>query len=166
MEGLIVYQSQYGATETYALWIAEETGYQPVHYQAVSKNILKNTERIILGCSVIAGKPKLTGWIKNHWEILKDKRPLLFTTSGAVPTDPVLLDSYRRVFPEHIQEVLKYYPLGGRMIFDKMSWVMKLLLRVGQSFQSDPTVKARMVENVDRIDRDSIKPILSQIAMT
>jgi menaquinone-dependent protoporphyrinogen IX oxidase len=110
MKGLIVYQSQYGSTETYAHWIAEDTGYDAVSYQSIARKDLESAERIILGCSVISGKPKLADWIQEHWDILKDKRPLLFTTSGAVPSDPVLINNYKNAFPPEIQKILRYHP--------------------------------------------------------
>jgi len=65
----------------------------------------------------------------------------LFTT-GAVPIDhPLVKDAYEKNLPQEIREKIKYFPLSGRIIHEKLSPIDKILMFVGAILEKDPEMK-------------------------
>ena len=52
--GLIVYKSKYGATEKYAGWLSQETGFDCVDVKHFSAADLDNYETVIFGSGIYA----------------------------------------------------------------------------------------------------------------
>ncbi len=163
MNGVILYRTTYGATEQYARWLSEETGFPAMPLREVKKNQLRSVGCVIIGCPIHAGRPTAAGWIRKHWPLLADRPVILFTTSGAPPELPALKEGFATSLPEHIRSRIEYYPLGGRMIMSELKPVHRLLMRIGQMVEKDPDAKAGMVLDIDNVDRSSIAPILDHI---
>ncbi len=111
----------------------------------------------------MAKRPQIKSWIIKHWKLIKEKSPILFTTSGAPADDPQLLTWYEEAFPGDIRKVLEYYPLGGRMIFNQLTWLGRTFMKIGQHMERDPEIKSKMLTDVDRMDKDALKPIVESL---
>ena len=61
MNGVILYQSKYGATKRYAEWLSEETGFKCIETKKADINEIIAYDNIILGGGIyesgIAGLP-------------------------------------------------------------------------------------------------------------
>ncbi len=163
MKGIVIYKSTYGSTKEYANWIADETGFNAVDLKKFRVKDLNTYDTIILGSPIIAGRPSCTGFINKNWDILKNKKIILFSASGADGTEPVLLKSYEAAFPEEKRNVIKYFPLGGRMIMNKLNFLDGLLMKIGMSMEKDPKIKEEMGKDKDYVKRENIEPILELI---
>jgi menaquinone-dependent protoporphyrinogen IX oxidase len=164
MKGIIIYKSTYGSTKAYAHWIAEETGFQPHDIKRLKSSDLSAAEQVVIGSPIMAKSPALGGWIKKHWEQIKDKNPILFTTSGAPADSPDLQEWYQTSFPDQHRRILRYFPLGGRMVVRELNGLGRFLMKLGQRMEKDPEVKAKMMEDVDNMNRASLAPLLAQLA--
>ena len=118
---------------------------------------------MIIGCPVYAARPALAGWIRKHWPLLSDRTVILFTTSGTPPSVPALQEAFAASLPEHIRSRIIYYPLGGRMRPGELKPAHRLLMLIGQKMEKDPEAKAKMLLDVDNVDRTGIAPILARI---
>ena len=77
MNGIILYQSKYGATKKYADWISEETGFSCVETKkAVIEDIVKY-DTIILGGGIYASGIAGLSFLKKNIKQLSDNRILL-----------------------------------------------------------------------------------------
>lgn len=56
MNGVILYQSKYGATQKYAMWLSEETGFSLIETKKAQIESVQKYETIILGGGI---------WCKN-----------------------------------------------------------------------------------------------------
>ena len=54
MNGVILYQSKYGATKRYADWLSEETGFQCIETRKADINEIVTYDTIILGGGLYA----------------------------------------------------------------------------------------------------------------
>ena len=54
MNGVILYQSKYGATKRYADWLSEETGFQCIETRKADINEIVTYDAIILGGGLYA----------------------------------------------------------------------------------------------------------------
>lgn len=163
MKGIIIYQSKYGSTETYAKWLAEETGFALRTPKSITQDELGSAEQIIIGSPILAMKPALAGWIKKNWSRIQDKSPVLFTTSGAPAEDPKLQQWFAKSFSEEIRKNLSYVPMGGRMILSNLSGLGRFFMKIGAMVEKDPQVKAKMLQDVDNVDRKYLVPVLAKV---
>lgn len=163
LKGIIIYQTTMGATKEYAQWLNEALDWKMYSLKENYENDLKEADIVIIGSPVFAMRPKNLKWIIKNWNILKDKNPILYTTSGAKPDDPTLLNGMKNNIPTKIYNNLKYFPLGGRLLHKNMSWIGKLMMSIGKKIIKDPVIKKRMGKEVDNVDKNSIQPILDYI---
>jgi flavodoxin len=162
MAGAVVYYSTYGSTRQYAEWIAEETGF--ALYDQKSDSIPWETvDRVVIGSPTLVMQPFLKGWIAEMWDVLKDKKVFLYSTSGAEPTNPALQAGFKAAFPSEIAEKIDYTPLHGRMIFKKLKPMHRLMMRIGKMIEKNPDRKAEMLKDVDGVDRASISPLVAKV---
>ena len=160
MKGIVVYKSNYGSTRQYAEWLAEELGVPAVPVGAADPATLAAQELVIVGCPVFAFRPQLAGWLRKNRGVLAGKRLVLFTTSGAPADEPRLRAGFEQSLPAELRAQLRWFPLGGRMVFAELRPLHRFFMRLGRRMEKDPGMKRRMMEDVDRVDRGSLGPLL------
>lgn len=165
MKGLIIYKSNYGSTEQYARWLSEDTGYPSIDIQSVRTQDIADSDTVILGSPVFANRPVIARWIEKNWEHLGDKRLVLYTTSGTYPEDPQLQEGFASAFKPEVAGRIKYFPQGGRMTAAELSPLHRFMMKLGRLMEKDPEVRAHMGEDVDRIDRSGLKPIVEHVLL-
>lgn len=124
--GIILYQSRYGATEKYAKWLQEKTGYALMETKKASLADVQGYDAIILGGGVYAGGIAGLNFLKKHMEKLADKQVLVFAV-GASPYDEKMIARCRDM---HFKDTLKDVPLfycRGAWDMDKMTFLHKTL---------------------------------------
>ena len=84
MDGIILYQSKYGATKRYAEWIAEETGFSCVEIKKADINDVIKFDAIILGGGIYASGIAGLAFLKKHINALHNKKLIVFCC-GASP---------------------------------------------------------------------------------
>jgi len=162
MKGIIVFYSTYGSTKQYAEWISEEIGFPT--FSTKDKNIpYGESEIVVVGSPTLMMKPFLSKWIVKHWDILMDKKVVLYTTSGTLPTDTGLQEGFRDAVPDEIRNIIDYFPLHGRMIFKNLSRLHKMMMGIAQMKEKDPVVKAEIKKDVDGVKRENIAEIVAFI---
>lgn len=86
MNGIILYQSKYGATKRYAQWLAEETGFPCVRVKEARISQVRQYDTVLLGGGVYASGIAGLSFLKKHLDALEGKRVLVFCV-GASPYD-------------------------------------------------------------------------------
>ena len=163
MKAAIFFTGKFGSTQQYAQWLGEATGLpvfdlrenppEPWHY-----------DLLILGTSIIVGKPTIARWMKKHWAMLWGRNILLYSVSGTAPGHPDLQTWMQRHLGEEILSQVKYIPLRGRLDPGELPWILRTMLRLAARASRDPEVKRRMSAGFDYMDRNSLKPILAWYA--
>ena len=87
----------------------------------------------------------------------------MFTTTGTDSTNPKLQVGFKESLPEKIQESIKYFPFGGRMIFNNLKPIHKLFMKIGQRLEKDEKVKEEMLRDSDLINQNYIRPLLKYV---
>ena len=162
MSGIIVYRSSTGSTKDYADWIAEETGYTPFESRD-AKIPLESANTIVVGCPVIALKPALGGWIKKNWDQMKDKRVVLFTTSGADPADEPVHEWIEKALPESIRSGIRIFALPGRFDYSRLKGMGKAMIWFAGNVLGNKDVKNQMKNPVDGVAKEKLTPLLQYL---
>ncbi|MBS1473859.1 MAG: hypothetical protein HP058_02885 [Massilimaliae sp.] len=90
MNGVILYQSKYGATKRYAEWLSEETGFQCIETKKADINEIITYDPIILGGGIYASGIAGLSFLKKNIDKLTDKKIIVFCC-GASPYGQYIL---------------------------------------------------------------------------
>lgn len=170
MKTIVIYKSKYGATKTYAEWIAEELGCSAVDAKSVKPDDLADFDTVIYGgglyAEVIAGLTLIT----KNYDKLKDKKIIVYTT-GLTPIDcrgyydkMVTEKNFKNGVPENV----KIYNFLGKMILSELSLPHKAALKALKKLMSskeNPTEMEKLLIGLcdadgDFTDKGSIKELV------
>lgn len=159
MNGAIFYSGKRGSTAQYAQWIGEATGLPVFDANNTDANPA-DYDFLILGSSVILMRMRIRKWVRANWDGIKQKPTLLFSVSGAAADDPLLQSWLRASYSNELVEKSPHYALGGRLDLSKFNWLMRLFMKIGAYTKPTKEKKRDMLEGFDRVDKDSIAPIV------
>lgn len=170
MSTIVVYKSTYGATKTYAEWIAEELGCEAVEAKSVKADDLTKYDTVIYGgglyAEIIAGVTLIT----RNMKLFENKKLIVYTT-GITPLD--VREYYdglviKKNFKEEIRSEIKVFNFLGRMILSELSPVHRTALKTLKKLMNskkNPTEMEKLLVKLcdcdgDFTDRESIKELV------
>lgn len=172
MNGVILYQSKYGATKRYAEWLSEETGFKCIETKKADINEIIAYDPIILGGGIYASGIAGLNFLKRNINKLADKKKIVFCC-GASPYEE---NAFQQVKEHNMKDFLSDIPVfycRGAWDMDAMSFkdrAMCNLLRkaVAKKDPSDYEIweKALMAawdNSCDWTDKKYIEPIIECI---
>jgi len=162
MSGIVVYRSNYGSAKQYADWIHEETGF-PVYDSRDKKIPWDGADTVVIGCPILANKPVLAGWIAKNWDRMKDKRVVLFTTSGADPADTPVNEWIAKALPETIRSGIRAFPLPGRFDYARLKGLGKVMIWLAANVFQSKDVKNQIKNPVDGVVREKLGELLEYL---
>lgn len=112
-KSLIVYCSLYGTTMKYIEWIKESTDSDVVDAKEVTADQLMQYDTLVFGGYVRKLKIMIAEVIKENWNIIKDKKIILFLASAAKPDSVIPFWFYNQEFHSEIKKNILFYPVGG-----------------------------------------------------
>ena len=157
MTGAIFFSGKYSSTAQYAEWIGEATGLPVLDVNDTNADPSKY-DFLVLGSSVIIYKLTIRKWVKRNLAGIENKPVILFTVSGApsgLKLDAWITDS----LPENLILKMKHVALRGRLDPKKLSWWVRLILKIGAWKNDNPEDKKEELEGFDFMDKSSIEPI-------
>ncbi|WP_281541215.1 flavodoxin domain-containing protein [Maribacter aestuarii] len=161
MKGAIFFSGKYGSTEQYANWIGEATGLPVFDIKDADADPSK-FDFIILGSSIIYFKLTIRKWAKANLSKLKGRSRILFSVSGAGPSDK-LERWVAASFPSLLLKQMEHVALGGRLDHTKVSWTIRLSLYIGSLINPDPAASKEERYGFDHVDKASIESIVQMI---
>lgn len=166
MNGIIIYEGKYGATEQYAQWLSAALHMPFLNVNQVTPTVLAGYNLVILGSSVYMGKLTIGKWLKRMPGLLTGKKLFLFIVCGTSADD----ESGRQQLlannaaPEIVNAAGTFF-LPGRCIVSKLSWIDRLILKMGALLQKDPKKKAVMTQGFDHMDQQSLQGLITAVGM-
>ena len=172
MNGVILYQSKYGAAKRYADWLSEETGFQCIETRKADINEIITYDTIILCGGIYASGIAGLSFLKKNISKLTGKKIVVFCC-GASPYDE---NAFRQIREHNLKGNLSDIPLfycRGAWDMGVMSFKDRTLCRLLQKAveKKDPAdyeiwEKALMAaggHKCDWTDKKYIEPILECI---
>ena len=174
-KGIILYQSKYGATEKYARWLQEETGFDIMKTKGADISFLQKYDTIILGGGVYASGIAGLSFLKKNIAKLNDKKIAVFCV-GASPYDKNAIDQIRKLhFKDQLSAIPLYY-CRGAWDEEKMTFPDRTLCRILQKSVAkqdpdtyEPWQKALMCaggQSCDCTDREYLADLLASVKST
>ena len=172
MDGIILYQSKYGATKKYANWLSENTGFECIETKKVDIKEISKFETIILGGGIYASGISGLSFLKKNINRLKGKRIIVFCC-GASPYEE---SAFQQIKEHNMQNKLSDIPVfycRGAWDIDAMSFKDRTLCNLLRKAvaKKDPAdyeiwEKALMAAGENRCDwtdKKYIEPIIEYI---
>ncbi len=164
MNGIIIYQGKYGATQQYATWLAEALKLPMVEADVAPAYILFKYDFIILGSSVYVGQLLIKQWLKQNMAPLTNKKLLLFVVSGSTTNNAML---QQKVLDANLNPALsksvKTFFLPGRCVISQLSLLDRIMLKIGSWLEKDPANKKIMQNGFDNMDHKALVPLIEAV---
>lgn len=174
MKGIILYQSKYGATQKYAQWLKEATGFDCVETKKADIRQVIGYDTIILGGGVYASGVAGLSFLRKNYPKLKDKKILIFCV-GASPYDEKMV---KQAAEHNLKEDLKGIPFfycRGAWDEDAMGFTDKTLCKMLQKAvaKQDPStfepwmmaLLSAVGQKCDWTDQAYLEPILAELGL-
>lgn len=166
--GIIMYQSKYGATKKYANWLVEMTGFDCMETPNATLDMVLRYKTIVLCGGIYASGIAGLSFVKKHFRDLNDKKIAVFCV-GASPYDE---QAFNEIKKHNLKGELSDIPLFyGRGAWDEslMSFKDRTLCKLLQKAIAkkdpntyEPWMKALMCsvgKSCDWTDRKYLAPI-------
>ena len=132
MKYLVICDSQYGFTEQYARWIAEELGCPCVARKDVKPEQLQKYDGLIYGGGLYAGGVSGLKWFAKQLPGLSGKKTAVFTCGVADPADPKNVSHIRAgvakvLTPEQMGKTALFHLRGG-IDYNRLGFVHKSMM--------------------------------------
>jgi len=159
---LIIYFSKYGTTKQYAEWIATELNGDIFIINNFKQIDLSKYHTIILGSGLYAGSIQGIDLLIQNYEVIKDKKLVIFTCGLADYSKPKNINSiFKRienVMPKEILQNIKIFYLRGGINYKKLSlihkimmWMMKTMIRKNKIENDDKEEYQEFMETYGKI---------------
>jgi menaquinone-dependent protoporphyrinogen IX oxidase len=166
MKGAIIYKGKYGATRQYAELLAEQLHIPVLELEIVSPRMLAKYDYIIAGASVYAGKLLNKSWLKRNSKTLAGKKLFLFIVCATPSSEKEKLNGIIKAnIPNTLVNLADIFFLGGRLIINKLSWIDRLVLKMGASLEKNPARKKAMLQDFDSVKKENIKALVYTVSV-
>ncbi len=172
MNGVILYQSKYGATKRYADWLSEETGFKCVETKKADINEIITYDTIVLGGAIYASGIAGLSFLKKNINKLAGKKIVVFCC-GASPYEENAIQQIREHNMKGDLSDIPLFYCRGAWNLDAMSFkdrtLCKLLRKsVAKKDPSEYELWERALmeagdDKCDWTDKKYLEPILEYI---
>lgn len=130
----IYYKSIFGSTKKYAQWLNQAVESELYKFRNINKNVINKSQTIIIMSGTYAGQMPLVNFLKNNWDILRNKTVIVVAVGAAPENDSQSKASYNLI-PDEIKSNIKYFKLPGKLLNpnkdcvekDKLQPIIKLI---------------------------------------
>lgn len=165
MNGIIIYQSKYGATEQYASWLADALKLHRVKVEAATPATIEGREVVILGSPIYAGQLLIKKWLQQNINLLSNKQIFLFIVSGSTTNDQALQQQViNNNLDPALRAMVKVFFLPGKCNVSRLSWMDRLVLKMGAWLEKDPQKKMIMKSGFDNMDRRALDALVEAVS--
>lgn len=172
MSGIILYQSKYGATKKYALWLAEKTGFLVKETKAVTTAALKPFDTILLGGGIYASGIAGLSFLKKNLTALQGKKLLIFAVGASPYEENAFRELTRRNLIGPLKDIPCFYCRGAwtpetmTMLDRNLCKMLQKSLAKRPPESLTPLEKALLEagsDHCDWTDRHYLEPILKAL---
>jgi len=111
----IYYKSIFGSTKKYANWLNQSIESDLHKFRNINKNDIDKSQIIIVLSGTYAGQMPLINFIKNNWDIVKDKT-IIAIAVGAIPAEDDKNKASYDLIPDDIKDKIQFFKLPGKLL--------------------------------------------------
>ncbi|WP_066501345.1 flavodoxin domain-containing protein [Abyssisolibacter fermentans] len=149
---IVIYKTKYGSSKQYAEWIAEEVNADLYKCSDVSIEDLQKYKTIVYGGSLYACGILGVKLLTNNFEMLKDKKIIVFSVGAAAPKEKAYNDVKNNNFTADMLNNMNFFMLRGGFNYQKLNLVDKFLMNLMKL-----KIKSKKEEEIDEESRELLK---------
>lgn len=167
----VIYKSKYGATKRYAGWIALKLDADLYELSDISKNDLKQYDRIIYGGPLYRGKIKGIKFITNNYDNIKDKKISLFMVGMKSFEESYINTILLNNIEQKIINNIDVFYFRGKLNYKELSIKDRIVIyglreKITDKYQQDISADEKIIleiinKPIDYIDKKSIDVLLN-----
>lgn len=168
----VIYKSKYGATKRYAGWIALKLDADLYELSDISKNDLKQYDRIIYGGPLYRGKIKGIKFITNNYDNIKDKKISLFMVGIKSFEESYINTTLINNIDQEIINNIDVFYFRGKLNYKELSIKDRIVIyglreKITDKYQQDISADEKIIleiinKPIDYIDKKSIDVLLNK----
>ena len=168
----VIYKSKYGATKRYAGWIALKLDADLYELSDISKNDLKQYDRIIYGGPLYRGKIKGIKFITNNYDNIKDKKISLFMVGIKSFEESYINTTLINNIDQEVINNIDVFYFRGKLNYKELSIKDRIVIyglrekitdKYQQDISADEKIILEIINNpIDYIDKKSIDVLLNK----
>lgn len=113
MNGILLYQSKYGASKKYAGWLAEETGFPCIETKQAKISDVQSYDAVILGGGIYASGIAGLSFLKKNIHALQGREILVFGVGASLYDEKVLQTVAAHNMTERLSGIPCFYCRGA-----------------------------------------------------
>ncbi len=162
VNGIVLYESRYGAAKQYAQWISKRLNLTVKPASHLSQRELAACDFIIAGSSIYMGKILLRNWLHKNETALRSKKLMLFIVGAAPATETKKVEKY---FTDNIPPALlkpgNHFYLQGKSVFSELSLSDKIFSKMGAWLVKTPEDKKAMLTDFNAVKPSNLFHLLN-----
>ncbi|MDO5431392.1 flavodoxin domain-containing protein [Eubacterium sp.] len=167
----VIYASEYGSTETYAKWLAQELCVQAFSLKKMKPEVLKESDILVYGGGIYASGIKGIKMFKKKCGSFQYKKIIIFTVGLADPEKTDYSEILKSNFSEEERKNFKFFHLRGAIDYKKLSlphrammaMMMKMLKSKPESFKENTDFFESYGKMIDFKDKSALAPVIEYI---
>lgn len=162
--GIVLYESRYGAAKQYAEWIGETLGLPVKKCSELAPWELAAYDFVVAGSSIYMGKTLVRNWLNKSAEALMNKKLLLFIVGAAPVSQKTKTDKYfTDTVPAALIKANNCFYLQGKCSYSELSFTDKLFLKIGAWLAQRPEDRKAMLTDFNEVKRSNLFPLLNAL---
>jgi menaquinone-dependent protoporphyrinogen IX oxidase len=125
---VVVYKSNYGSTEKYARWIADDTKADLFRSNQIKPSKLIDYDTIVYCGGLYAGGMLGFSLIKKNYEKLKNKKMIVVAVGATLKSTAECEDVKKQNLTPQMLDKVHFFLLRGGLNYAKMSLIHKTML--------------------------------------
>ncbi|MBI9096450.1 MAG: hypothetical protein JEY71_16430 [Sphaerochaeta sp.] len=138
--------------------MAEATGFDLYTITDCPKD-LHDFDVVVMAGSIHAGSVSIKEYVVANWPSLKDKKVIIILTSGTSNRE-VINKVVNDSFSSEIVNTSKVFPVGGRYMFNRMSFIDRSIIKLVAFFSKHPETKKGMLTEKEEMNRENLQEAL------
>lgn len=173
MNSIVLYRTKYGSTKAYAEWISQRIGCDAIDAKKIKIDDIMKYDTIIYGGGLYAEIISGVSLITKNFEILKDKKLVVFTT-GITPLE--CREYYDKLvteknFKPEMLDKIRIFNFMGKMILSELSLphrtAIKALKKLMSSKENPTEMESLLIRLCDAdgdfTDKSSIEELIKYV---
>lgn len=129
MNGVILFQSKYGATKKYADWISNKTGFPIIETKKSRIEEIQKYDTIILGGGIYASGIAGLSFLRKNMKNLQNKRIIVFCVGASPYEDKAMREIVQHNMKDNLSSIPCFY-CRGAWDMDAMSVIDRNLCKM------------------------------------
>lgn len=162
--GLIIYESKYGATRDYAQWLKQELKLHVLAANDTDEADIKNMDFLIIGTPVYAGQFRIKNWLKKYTKTICSKKIFLFVVCNTGADEQQVREQLvRNNIPPEIKQFCEVYFLPGKLEPSKLSLMDKLVVKMVSFSEKNENKKREIRLGFNNVRKDHLIPLIKSV---